>query len=76
MEESKDKKEPSHIRNTHPILRYSGMAFSMAAIIGLGTWLGIQLDSHFKSLRPIWTAVGSLCGTLISVYQVIQTLRT
>lgn len=48
----------------------------MAAIIGLGAWLGIQMDSRFESNRPIWTAVGSLFGTVISVYQVIQTLKT
>jgi len=76
MGEPKDKKESSDSRNTHPILRYSGMAFSMAAIIGLGAWLGIQMDSRFESNRPIWTAVGSLFGTVISVYQVIQTLKT
>lgn len=76
MGEPKDKKEPPHFRDAHPILRYSGMAFSMAAIIGLGAWLGIQVDGRLESNRPIWTAVGSLFGTLISVYQVIQTLKT
>lgn len=57
-------------------MRFSGMAFSMAAAIGLCTWLGVWLDGRMETESHIWTIIGALFGTLVAMYQVITSLRT
>ncbi len=41
--------------NSNDILKYSGMAFEMAVYIGLGLFIGIQLDRLLKLNTPYFT---------------------
>jgi multisubunit Na+/H+ antiporter MnhG subunit len=57
-------------------MRFSGMAFSMAAAIGLFTYLGVWLDGRLASEGRVWTVVGALFGTIVAMYQVIRSLKS
>ncbi len=41
-------------------MKYSGMAFQIAAYILVGIFLGKQLDKYFQTERPYFTALCSI----------------
>jgi F0F1-type ATP synthase assembly protein I len=49
-------------------LKYSGMAFEMAAMIFVGTFTGKKLDAYLHTDRPYFTLLGALLGTIASLY--------
>jgi F0F1-type ATP synthase assembly protein I len=53
---------------------YSGIAFQMIAIIGIGTFVGTLLDEHFETSKPVLTAGLSLLSVLIAIFVVIRQL--
>src|SRR5690606_34175978 len=53
---------------------YSGIAFQMIAIIGIGTFLGRLLDNHFETSKPVLTAGLSLLSVLNAIFVVIRQL--
>jgi len=55
--------------------RFSGIAIQMGAIIAIGTFGGLKLDSIFN-LSPLFTLLGSLGSIAISLYLVINKLTT
>lgn len=59
---------------SNAFLRFSGMAFQMAATIGLGVWGGIQLDKKFPNNAHAWTLSLSLISVGIAMYMVIKDL--
>lgn len=65
------KKQPKK-KQPDGFLRYSGMAFTMAAAIGLFTYGGMRLDQYTDSDKPVWTAVGALFGVAVAIYYVIK----
>ena len=56
------------------LAKYSGIAFTMLAIIGLSTWAGIWLDAHFHTKTPWYTVGLMLLGLFVALYQVIRSL--
>ena len=36
-------------------LKYSGLAFQLAAVVFLGLWAGTKLDEYFASEQPYFT---------------------
>ena len=56
------------------LAKYSGIAFTMLAIIGLSTWAGIWLDGHFHTTTPWFTLVLMLLGLFVALYSVIRSL--
>ena len=50
------------------------MGFQMAAIIGLGCWGGIALDSYFQTKFPGFTIVLSLSSVIVAIYWVVKDL--
>ena len=55
--------------------RYSGLAFQMAAIIGLSVWGGRWLDGLTGWKFPLFTIVlllGALSGAIWSVYRSLK----
>lgn len=59
---------------SNSFLRFSGMAFQMAATIGLGVWGGIQLDKKFPNDAHAWTLTLSLLSVGVAMYMVIKDL--
>lgn len=56
------------------VAKYSGIAFTMLAIIGLSTWAGIWLDGHFHNTTPWYTLGLMLLGLFVALYNVIRSL--
>ncbi len=55
-------------------VRYSAMGFQMLAIIGVFAFVGYQLDQKEPG-NYLWTALLSLLGVVLSLYQVIRGLK-
>ena len=55
------------------VLKYSGMAFQMLAIIGLGLYGGIKLDQYLGMKKvPVFTLVLTLFSVAIAIYFVVK----
>lgn len=54
--------------------RYAGVGFQMVAIIGLFTFIGYKLDQNRNAKQPLMTALFSLVGVGLALYQVIRTV--
>ncbi|MBK6619737.1 MAG: AtpZ/AtpI family protein [Saprospirales bacterium] len=49
-------------------LRYSGMAFQLAIVLIIGTYLGSRLDGYFQTRRPYFTALLALLSLFAGLY--------
>ncbi|WP_210518167.1 AtpZ/AtpI family protein [Hymenobacter terricola] len=56
------------------VAKYSGIAFTMLAIIGLSAWFGTWLDGHYHNKTPYYTVSLMLVGLFVALYQVIRSL--
>ena len=56
------------------VAKYSGIAFTMLAIIGLSAWAGTWLDGHFHNKTPYYTVGLMVFGLFVALYQVIRSL--
>lgn len=50
----------------------SGLAFQMAAIIALGTFLGISLDENFPNENNIFSLILTLFSVFFSLFYMIK----
>ena len=65
--------QPASSNRRQAIMKYSGLAFQMLAIIGGSAWLGTWLDGRFHT-SP-WLTIGLLLlGVFVAVFQVIRSL--
>jgi len=55
--------------------KYSSISFQMIAIIGVFAFIGYKIDEHRRSKTLIITAIFSLIGVAISLYQVVKQLN-
>jgi len=55
--------------------RYSAMGFQMIGIIGAFAFIGYKIDENRNSGTPIFTALLSLTGVVISLYLVIRSIK-
>lgn len=56
------------------VLKYSGMAFQMAIILGLGVYAGMKLDEHFGNETPYLTALCAIIAFPIAFYVPLKDL--
>ena len=68
------KSDDSPAEQASNVAKYSGIAFTMLAIIGLSAWLGTWLDGHFHNKTPYYTVGLMLLGLFVALYQVIRSL--
>ena len=54
--------------------RYAGIGFQMVAVIGLFTFIGYKLDQNRNAEQPLMTALFSVVGVGLALYQVIRTV--
>lgn len=59
-------------KGVNAYVKYSAVGFQMLATIGVFTYIGYKVDEYRKSDQPIFTALISLIGVVISLYQVIR----
>ena len=62
-------------RNANNFARYSSISFQMLVTIGLFAFAGYKIDEYRNSKTPIFTALLSLAGVVISLYQVVRQLN-
>lgn len=55
-------------------LRFSSMAFTMAASIGVCIWAGRKWDETANWEFPLGTLLGGVLGTVMAIYLVIKEL--
>jgi ATP synthase protein I len=65
--------KPASNSRLQAVMKYSGLAFQMLAIIGGSAWLGYWLDGRIGT-GP-WLTIGLLLlGVFAAVFQVIRSL--
>ncbi len=52
--------------------KYSGIAIQMFVIIGVGSFIGVKIDTHNENTNNLWTIILSLASTIIAVVFVIR----
>ncbi|MES2458136.1 MAG: AtpZ/AtpI family protein [Bacteroidota bacterium] len=70
MNETEDKK-----RAVNNFARYSAISFQMLATIGVFAFAGYKIDQQRNAKTPLCTAILSLIGVVISLYQVVKQLN-
>ena len=55
-------------------LKYSGMAFQLAIVLGVGTFIGIRLDRYFQTDRPYFTVLLALLSLFAGFYLSLKDL--
>ena len=71
------KQKSQRPRNQSPIneyVKYSGLAFQMAALILLGYWLGSKIDKWLDLSIPVFTIILILTFLAVSFYSLIKSL--
>jgi len=68
-ENNKNEKRKNQLND---YVRYSSLAIQMLAIILLGTWGGIKLDSLLDLSLPIFTIFLSLASVALAIYFAIK----
>lgn len=62
-------------RNISNFAKYSAIGFQMLAIIGVFAFAGYKIDESREAKLPIFTAMLSLVGVVLSMYQVVKQLN-
>lgn len=65
-------KEKKQGKPLNKYAKFSGLAFQMFAIIGLGTYLGIKLDEKYPNKKNLFTLGFLLGSVLLSIFHVIR----
>ncbi|MGB4774549.1 MAG: AtpZ/AtpI family protein [Daejeonella sp.] len=55
--------------------KYTGMAFQMLAIIGISAFIGFKTDEYYKHSVQWVTALTSVLGVCLSIYQIMRQLK-
>ncbi len=66
--------EEKSTRSLKAYARYAGIGFQMVAVIGLFTFIGYKLDQSRNAKQPLLTALFSLAGVGVALYQVIKSV--
>jgi F0F1-type ATP synthase assembly protein I len=53
-------------------VKYVHISFQMMAIMGIGVWLGIKLDTYFQVNFPIFLCILALASTIYAIYFIIK----
>ena len=65
-------KHPKKKNQLNSYARFSGIAFQMMVIIGLGCWGGVKLDESYPNDYHAFMLIGSLGGIGMAMYWVIK----
>ena len=61
-------------KNSKLYLKYSGLAFELFAIIGIGVWGGYKLDSFFDNQYPVLLIIMTFVSTGAALYSLFRKL--
>ncbi len=71
-EHNPKKSEQKPINRINAYAKFSGIAFQMIAIIGLGTYGGVKLDEKYPNNYSLFTIILSLASVAIAMFYVIK----
>lgn len=57
-------------------VKYSGLAFQLLAVLGLGIWLGYWLDGRIAWRVPIFTFLGTVLSLIGVIVYLIRETRS
>jgi F0F1-type ATP synthase assembly protein I len=60
---------------TKTYMKYSGMAFQIAAYVLVGIFVGRQLDKYFATAKPYFTALGAILFLVAFLIKLINDLK-
>lgn len=61
-------KPPSYVK-------YIGLAFQMCAVIGLGTWAGLEVQKRSEMSFPLWVLLFCFFSIFIAFYQLFKSVK-
>ncbi len=70
-----DPEKQQKVKQHTNLAKYTGIAFQMLATIGIFTLIGYKIDENRNAKKPIFTALFSLFGVIISLVQIIRSLQ-
>lgn len=53
-------------------IRYSGLAFEMIAIMGIGVWIGVKIDRWIELSFPVATLILMILSVIGAIYHAIR----
>jgi F0F1-type ATP synthase assembly protein I len=78
MKNQENNPKPKPVREKRPPLesyaRYSGLAFEMFAIIGLGIFGGVKLDQWIETGFPVFTVLLAIISVAAAIYTAVKDL--
>jgi ATP synthase protein I len=66
--------QPRNQNQINEYVKYSGVAFQMAALILLGYWVGGKIDAWLDLRIPIFTIILIVSFIVLSIYSLIKSL--
>ena len=70
----KNKSSQDKKRQLTGVVKYSGLAFQMIAVILLVLYGGMKLDQYLEREFPLFTIVGAIVGVFLSLYFALKDL--
>jgi len=75
-------KQPNHkegrkndpVKQSMNYMQYTGMAFQIAIMLGIGAFIGQKLDGYFGLEKPLFTALFVLLFLVAALYLVLKDL--
>lgn len=61
-------KSPSYVK-------YIGLAFQMCAVIGLGTWAGLEIQKKSEMTFPVWVLLFCFLSIFLAFYQLYRSIK-
>ena len=71
-QEMNQDKNQNNKRKFDDFIRYSGLAFEMAAIMGVGVFLGIKIDQWLNLSFPAFTLGLMIISVVAAIYHAIR----
>lgn len=68
-------KKKSSQGNSPVYVKYIGLAFQMFAIIGLGTWAGLEVQERSQMNFPVWLLLFIFVSIFLSFFQLFRSLK-
>ena len=65
---------PQSQNQINEYVKYSGLAFQMAALILLGYWVGGKIDAWLDLRIPVFTIILIVTFIVLSIYSLIKSL--
>ncbi len=66
--------QPQNQRQINEYVKYSGLAFQMAALLLAGYWIGGKIDHWLNLSVPVFTILLMVSSVILSIYSLIKSL--